>query len=100
MAKTDPDSSGHALDVAQTPAAVNGPKRDWATLATAATAIVAIVAAVIYGLGAVSLGLKLWFVRDPVTPVLGQLPSSFLLVASFSYIIFPAILAGAGVYFL
>jgi hypothetical protein len=97
--KTDPGSNGgQAPNVAQTRVGGDPPKRHWAELATAATAIITIVAAAIYGLGAVSLGLKLWYIKDPVTPVLGQLPSSFLLVASFSYIIFPAILAGAVVY--
>ena len=65
-----------------------------------ATAVLAVAVAVIYGAGALSLGLKLWYAKDPWGAVLGQLPRDFLLVDAFSEVILPVILIGAGAYFI
>jgi hypothetical protein len=78
----------------------DGSPQKWAPLIGAATAVLTITVAVIYGLGAFSLGLKLWLINDPVTPVLGQLPNNFLLIAAFAGVIGPAIIAGAILYLL
>jgi hypothetical protein len=72
----------------------------WLQAVGAATAFVAVGLGLVYGLGAISIGLRLWYIKDPVTPVLGQLPSSFLLVDAFSEIILPAIAVGVGAYVL
>jgi hypothetical protein len=71
----------------------------WVQAIGAATAFVAVGLGLVYGLGAVSIGLRLWYIEDPVTPVLGQLPSAFLLVDAFSELILPAIAVGAAAYF-
>lgn len=72
----------------------------WVQAIGAATAFVAVGLGLVYGLGAISIGLRLWFIKDPVTPVLGQLPSSFLLVDAFSELILPVIAVGAAAYFI
>jgi hypothetical protein len=72
----------------------------WAQVIGASTAVIALIVAIVYGLGAIYLGLKLWYIKDPYTPVLGQLPRSFLLVDAFADVIIPAILAGAIAYLL
>jgi hypothetical protein len=63
-----------------------------------ATAVLAGAVAVIYGAGALSLGLKLWYAKDPWAAVLGQLPRDFLLVDAFSEVIIPVIIIGACAY--
>jgi hypothetical protein len=63
-----------------------------------ATAVLAAAVAVIYGAGALSLGLKLWYVKDPWAAVLGQLPRNFLLVDAFSEVMIPVIIIGACAY--
>jgi hypothetical protein len=63
-----------------------------------ATALLAVAVAVIYGAGALSLGLKLWYAKDPWAAVLGQLPRDFLLVDAFSEVILPTIIIGAAAY--
>lgn len=65
-----------------------------------ATAVLAAAVAVIYGAGALSLGLKLWYVKDPWAAVLGQLPRDFLLVDAFSEVMIPVIIIGACAYLL
>jgi len=70
----------------------------WLQAIGAATAFVAVGLGLVYGLGAISIGLRLWYIKDPVTPVLGQLPSSFLLVDAFSELILPAIAVGVVAY--
>jgi hypothetical protein len=72
----------------------------WVQAIGAATAFVAVGLGVVYGLGAIAIALRLWYVSDPVTPVLGQLPSNFLLVDAFSELILPATAVGAAAYFL
>jgi hypothetical protein len=72
----------------------------WAQIIGASTAVIALIVAIIYGLGAIYLGVKLWYTKDPYTPVLGQLPRNFLLVDAFIDVIIPAILAGAIAYLL
>ena len=72
----------------------------WAQIIGASTAVIALIVATIYGLGAIYLGLKLWYVKDPYAPVLGQLPHNFLLVDAFVNVIIPAIFAGAIAYLL
>ena len=72
----------------------------WAQIIGAATAIITIIAAIIYGLGAASLGLRLWYIKDPVTVALGQIPHSFLLIPAFIYVMLPSIFAGVLAYFL
>ena len=62
------------------------------------TAVLAVAVAVIYGAGALSLGLKLWYAKDPWAAVLGQLPRDFLLIDAFSEVMLPVILIGVGAY--
>lgn len=86
---SDDESSG-ATGSGQAP---NQPRHAWlwAQVIGAATAIIAIAVAALYGLGAVSLGLMLWYVKDPVSPALAQLPREILIVHAFSGIIIPTI---------
>ena len=72
----------------------------WVQAIGAATGFVGVGLGLVYGLGALAIGLRLWYIKDPVTPVLGQLPSNFLLVDAFSELILPAIVVGAAAYFL
>lgn len=62
----------------------------WAQIIGAATAVIALTVALLYGLGAISLGLVLWYIKDPVSPALAQLPRDILVVQAFSAVIFPA----------
>jgi hypothetical protein len=62
----------------------------WAQMLGAATAIITLFVAVIYGFGAVSLALALWYTKDPVSPELAQVPRDILIVRAFSGVIFPA----------
>jgi hypothetical protein len=70
----------------------------WVQAIGAATAFVAVGLGLVYGLGAICIGLRLWYIKDPVAPVLGQLPSSFLLVDAFSELILPVIAVGVAAY--
>ena len=58
------------------------------------TAVIAVLGSALYAAGALTLGLKLWFVKVPWTPVLGQLPHGFILTTAFAEIIAPTALAG------
>lgn len=70
-----------------------------AVLVGQATAVLAVAAAVIYAAGALSLGLKLWFIQDTWAPVLGQLPHDLILANAISDVI-PALIAAMPVYWL
>jgi hypothetical protein len=59
-----------------------------------ATAVLAVIAAAIYLTGAVSLGLKLWFLQFPWTPVLGQIPRDYIITISTGQVILPSLIAG------
>jgi hypothetical protein len=72
----------------------------WLQIIGAATGFVAVGLGLVYGLGAIAIALRLWYVKDLVTPVVGQLPSNFLLVDAFSELILPVIIVGAAAYFL
>jgi hypothetical protein len=91
-------------DVSEPPGASPAPPQPspvpWVQAVGTATAFVAVGLGLVYGLGAISIGLRLWYIKDPVTPVLGQLPSSFLLVDAFSELILPVIVVGAAAYFI
>jgi hypothetical protein len=50
---------------------------------------------VAYAAGGLSLGLRLWYLQDPWTPVLGQLPRDFILFNAFGQVILPAVIIGA-----
>jgi hypothetical protein len=89
-----PDSSGAPPDQPQP-----GPV-PWVQAIGAATGFVAVGLGLVYGLGAIAIALRLWYVKDLVTPVVGQLPSNFLLVDAFSELILPVIVVGAAAYFL
>jgi hypothetical protein len=60
-----------------------------------ATAALAVTAAVIYAAGGLTLGLQLWFLGVPWTPVLGQLPRDFIGITAVGQVILPAVIAGA-----
>jgi hypothetical protein len=60
-----------------------------------ATAAIAVAAALIYVSGGIALGFKLWFMRIPWTPVLGQLPRDFLLATAVGQVVLPCVIAGA-----
>lgn len=62
----------------------------WAQIIGGATAVIALAVALLYGLGAISLALVLWYIKDPVSPALAQLPRNILVVQAFSAVIFPA----------
>jgi transcriptional regulator with XRE-family HTH domain len=62
-----------------------------------ATAALAFAAAVIYAAGGLSLGLKLWFMKVPWTPVLGQIPRDLIIVTAVGQVVLPCLIAGAGV---
>lgn len=64
------------------------------------TAVIAAAAAVVYGSGALSMGLRLWYDHYSWSPVLGQLPRNLILVDAISYVMAPAILIGVLAYIL
>jgi hypothetical protein len=59
-----------------------------------ATAVIALALGVVYAAGGLSLGLKLWYLQDPWTPVLGQLPRDFVVFNAFGEVIVPAVIIG------
>jgi hypothetical protein len=62
-----------------------------------ATAALAFTAAVVYAAGGLTLGLQLWFLRVPWTPVLGQLPRDFIGITAVGQVILPCVIAGAAI---
>lgn len=93
------DGQARAPDPSGAPSDQPGPV-PWVQAIGAATGFVAVGLGLVYGLGAIAIALRLWYVKDLVTPVVGQLPSNFLLVDAFSRLILPAIVVGAAAYFL
>jgi hypothetical protein len=62
-----------------------------------ATAALAFAAAVIYAAGGLSLGLKLWFMKVPWTPVLGQIPKDLIVVTAVGQVVLPCVIVGVAV---
>ena len=62
-----------------------------------ATAALAFAAAVVYTAGGLSLGLKLWFMKVPWTPVLGQIPKDLIVVTAVGQVVLPCLIVGAAV---
>jgi hypothetical protein len=94
-----PSKRGSSLSDSKSQDSAQSKQSISAVLVGQATAVLAVGAAVIYAAGALSLGLKLWFIQDTWEPVLGQLPHDLILANAISDVI-PALIAAMPVYWL
>jgi hypothetical protein len=96
-AETSPAETGATAAEALVPCAGRGePQSSIAeSLLAQATAALALAVALTYAAGALSLGLKLWFLEVPWTTVLGQLPHDPLITTAVGQVMVPCLAGGA-----